>query len=796
MHPPPGSEADFAGRLAAMTLKDKVTLLTGADAWSLAEIPVAGLRSLRLSDGPSGPRGTAFGPDAEPSLLFPNTTSLAATWDVEAAREAGELMGARAREMGLHVLLAPTVNLHRSPLGGRHFECFSEDPLLTARMAAPFIEGVQSAGVAACVKHFVGNDTETERMSYDARIDEATLREVYLPPFEAAVREAGAWSVMAAYNRVNGTTMTEHTGLLSGLLKQEWGFDGAVISDWTAARSTEPSALAGLDVVMPGPMGPWGDALIEAVEQGRVPAEAVDDKILRILRLAARVGALEGVEAPPTAPVPVDVRDRMRELAVKGSVLLRNDGILPLRGVRRIALVGPNAARLSAQGGGSAQVNPEYIVGLPEGLREVLGADAEITVHSGVFPRAKLDPLTAVTDPVSGEPGVRITYLREDGTVSSAEHQDPAAWWFPLIVADDVAEIRVEGVLDLTADGDHRLSVLGAGEYALRVPGQNERTCVLDLDEPDVGALALNPPSHTFIFPAPAGRLPVQIAVRPNRDLPYPIALIGLGYAEPRREDDIEFAAAVEAARAADVAVVVVGSDETTETEGADRTSLALPGRQDDLVRAVCAVNPRTVVVVNAGGPWLMPWAEEPAALLWAWFPGQEGGAAIARVLTGEEPGGRLPTTFPARAEDVPVLGTRPSDGVLAYAEGDLIGHRAYSAAGTAALFPFGHGLSYTTWEYLSASHVDGVLDVTVRNSGDRSGSEVVQVYLDAGDGPVRLAGFAAVRAAAGETVRARIPITDRVLEHWTDEGWRPRPGAAVLHVGRSSADLRLRVAL
>ncbi|MFD0853288.1 glycoside hydrolase family 3 protein, partial [Actinomadura adrarensis] len=221
-----------------------------------------------MSDGPAGPRGTSFGPDSEPSLLFPNTSSLAATWDVDVAREAGELMGARAREMGLHVLLAPTVNLHRSPLGGRHFECFSEDPLLTAGMAASFVEGVQSAGVAVCVKHFVANDSETERMTFDARIDERALHEVYLRPFEAAVREAGAWSVMAAYNGVNGTTMTENTALLTGLLKREWGFDGVVISDWMAARSTEASALAGLDVVMPGPAGPWGDALVTAVEEG------------------------------------------------------------------------------------------------------------------------------------------------------------------------------------------------------------------------------------------------------------------------------------------------------------------------------------------------------------------------------------------------------------------------------------------------------------------------------------------------------------------------------------------------
>ncbi|MGO4421736.1 glycoside hydrolase family 3 protein, partial [Streptomyces sp. MCAF7] len=251
-----------------MSLKEKVTLLTGGDAWTLTPVVAAGLASLAMSDGPVGPRGTTFGADAPAALLFPSPTSLAAAWDEDLAREAGRLMGLKAREMGIHVLLAPTVNLHRSPLGGRHFECYSEDPHLTARIATGFVKGVQSTGVAATVKHFVGNDSETERMTYDARIDPATLRETYLPPFEAAVREAGAWVVMAAYNSVGGTTMTENAELLTGLLKEEWGFDGVVVSDWQAARSLEASALAGLDLVMPGPDGPWSDALVAAVEQG------------------------------------------------------------------------------------------------------------------------------------------------------------------------------------------------------------------------------------------------------------------------------------------------------------------------------------------------------------------------------------------------------------------------------------------------------------------------------------------------------------------------------------------------
>lgn len=790
---PSSDEAELLRRLAAMTLKEKVALLTGADAWTLTPVASAGLAALALSDGPVGPRGTSFGGDTPASLLFPSPTSLAAAWDGEAARETGRLMGARAREMGIHVLLAPTVNLHRSPLGGRHFECYSEDPLLTARVAAAFIQGVQSAGVAATVKHFVGNDSETERMTYDARIDEATLREVYLAPFEAAVREAGVWAVMAAYNSVNGQTMTENHRLLTDVLKDEWGFDGVVVSDWTAARSTEATAVAGLDLAMPGPDGPWGDALVAAVEDGRVPMAAVDDKVLRILRLAARTGALDGVAAVPAPAVPDDVRDRLRALAIGGSVLLRNDGLLPLRAaeLRRVALIGPNAVRFAAQGGGSAHVTPERVVTPLEGLRRVLGEEAEITVHAGVFPHAKLLPLPAglAADPETGQPGVRLEYRTAGGGVVTAEHRDPATWWFPIVLAEEVTELAVRARLTLTEPGLHRLSVLGTGQHTLRVPGHDDQVHQQLQDGDDIGALLLSPPSHTFAFTACAGQVDIEVLISPQRNLPYPVTLTGLGYAPPRGTDEEELAAAVEAAGAADVAIVLVGSDADTETESLDRAGLALPGRQDELVRQVCAANPRTVVVVNAGAPWLMPWAREPGALLWSWFPGQEGGDAVADVLFGAEPGGRLPTTFPATEPGVPILSTQPVDGVLDYAEGDRIGYRAYRPDGV--LFPFGHGLSYTTWEYLRAVVVDGAVEVTVRNAGDRPGREVVQAYLGEG-GELRLAGFAAVEAAPGQSVTARIDLAPRTLSRWAGAGWARIDGPYVLRIGRSSADLPL----
>ncbi|MPY56208.1 beta-glucosidase family protein [Streptomyces spongiae] len=800
-------EEDVARRLDAMSLKEKVTLLTGGDAWTLTPVAAAGLASLALSDGPVGPRGTSFGGDTPPALLFPSPSSLSAAWDEDTAYDAGRLMGLKAREMGIHVLLAPTVNLHRTPLGGRHFECYSEDPLLTTRTAVGFINGVQSTGVAATVKHFVGNDSETERMTYDARIDEKTLRETYLPPFEAAVREAGAWVVIAAYNSVNGTTMTENTELLTGVLKEEWGFDGVVVSDWQAARSTEASALAGLDLVMPGPDGPWGAALLTAVEEGRVPEDVIDDKVRRILRLAARVGALDGLDTPETEPVPDDVRSRIRDLAVRGSVLLRNDGMLPLRPdtLRKVALIGPNAVRFALQGGGSAHVTPEHVVTPLEGLRQALGDDVEITVHQGAFPHATLLPLDGdtATDPVTGEPGARLEYRTADGTLLSEEHKAPAPHWFPLILADEVDELVVRTRLTLRESGTHRLSVLGPGHITLHVPGHEPQTHEQLQEDHDIGSLLLYPPSHTFGFPAAQGDTEVVVRFRPQRHLPYPITLLGLGYDTPHGTDEEELAAAVTAAADADAVVLMVGSDAHTEAESVDRTTLALRGRQDELVERVCAANPRTVVVVNAGAPFLLPWADRPAALLWSWFPGQEGAAAIADVLTGTEPGGRLPTTFPAAESDVPVLSTRPVHGALDYAEGELIGYRGYEAAGTAPLFPFGHGLSYTTWDYqdfvVTGDMERGLtIRVTVRNSGERAGREVVQAYLEPADGsePPRLIGFAPIDAGPSEAVIATVAVPPRALAVRSGEGWVPRPGAHILRVGRSVSDIRLTAAV
>jgi beta-glucosidase len=812
-------------QLAALPLDDKVALLTGADSWRIPGCGALGLRPMVTSDGPSGVRGTALD-ESNPSSCLPCPSALGATWDPELVRELAAALGAEARGKGVDILLAPTINLMRTPLAGRGFECFSEDPELTARIAVAYVTGVQSAGVAATVKHYVGNDSETERWTYDARITERVLRELYLVPFEAAVREAGAGLVMAAYNVVNGSRMTEHTILLRAVLKGEWGFAGLVTSDWDATRSTVPTAVGGLDLAMPGPNRFWGPALAEAVRAGLVTEEMVDDKVARLLGVARRVGALSEAAATGAAgngtgqSVPPDlVPAALLHRAVTGSlVLLHNDGaVLPLDAgdVRRVAVIGPNALHPVIQGGGSARVIPASAPAPVQALREALGGEVTVTAAPGCWTWQSVPepPRGSVTDPVTGEPGVRLEFTTPGGEVFASEHRAATAlaWWDglpPGIGWGERGVIRLRAVFRPEAGGPHEFGVAGVGRLTATVNG-----AVAAQGETRVPA----DPVETMTRPGeirgrvtlPGGQdAMVTVEFRPAEACQGPVALrLGI---TPAADEQTLMAEAVAAAAEADVAVVVVGSAETSESEGYDRDTLALPGRQDDLVRRVAAACPRTVVVVNAGMPVLMPWARDAGAVIYAWLPGQAIGEALADVLLGRaEPGGRLPVTLPAAEADCPVLHARPRDGRLDYAEGLLIGYRGYDAAGIAPLFPFGHGLGYTTWDYESvdgatgtlAPGADAMLRVRVRNTGSRPGREVVQAYVTGapGDGgrPVRVLGaFGGVTAAAGAAAEVTLRVPARLFAVFDEEAgrWSWPPGEFTVQVGRSARDLRLSV--
>jgi beta-glucosidase len=785
-------------RVSALGLEQKVRLLTGADFWALHDEPAAGLRRLVTSDGPAGVRGERWD-ERDTAANVPSPTALAATWDEERIERLGRLLAAECRRKGVDVLLAPTVNLHRSPYGGRHFECLSEDPLLTARIGTAYVRGLQGAGVGATVKHVVANDSETERFTLDARLDERTLRELYLAPFEAIVRDARPWALMAAYNGVNGHTMTEHP-LLREIVKDEWGFDGVVMSDWFATRSTEAAARGALDLAMPGPDSPWGDALVEAVRAGRVEEAAIDDKVLRLLRLAARVGALEDVApaAPPAAPWSEDeIAAELRATAAAGVVLVRNeDALLPLdrTSLRRVAVLGPNAAVARTLGGGSATVYPSRTVSPLDGLRAALDG-VEVTHAAGVHAGSRTPPASRE---LLGPEGMRVRFLDGDGAELGRERRfgGALAWMGAFadgVPADRVAAIEVRATLHAEQDGEYVVGCSGAGRFSLALGGRPPEDVDLTLPpDADIALAHMHPPQHERRVSLAAGET-LDVVLRRAVDDPS-VVTFQLNAGLPLEPDDEGLARAEALARNADVAIVVVGTTEEVESEGFDRDSLALPGRQDELVRRVAAANPRTIVVVNAGAPVLLPWADEVPAILLAWFGGQEMGDALADVLLGAvEPGGRLPTTWPMSEDGLP--STRPVDGVLEYREGLGIGHRG----AVAARFAFGHGLGYADWDYLGME-VDGSrARVRVRNAGGRRGREVVQLYASRPDSalarPARwLAGFAAVEAEPGDTVAVDVELGPRALAHWDAAAgaFAVEPGTFVLAAGRSSADLRV----
>ncbi|MDX3224612.1 beta-glucosidase family protein [Streptomyces sp. ME19-01-6] len=832
-------DAELRRRIRDLDLPSKIRLLTGASLWRVPSEPRLGLSAVTMSDGPQGVRGTGDEPDAT-GLLAPAPSALAAAWDTELAERLGALFAAEARRKGVDVVLAPAVNLQRTPVAGRHFEYFSEDPLLTGTLAAALVRGMQGRGVGACLKHFVANDSETDRTHYRARLDERTLREVYMAPFEQVLAEAAPWSVMAAYSGVDDGTesapMSENARLLREVLKGEWGFSGPVVSDWAATRSTVASAVGGLDLVMPGPHGPWGDALVAAVRAGEVDEQLVDDKVLRLLRLARHTGRLgdpgQNPPPPPAAPAgPAEEEFRLlREVAARGTVLLRNEAdLLPLtpESIRSVALIGPNAVAPYLQGGGSAFVPAVRTVSFEEGLRAALPEHVRMSVHRGGDARLRPPYLSdaLLNDPDTGAAGVRADHVDAEGHRIGGDVRQSGDWSGYGGFGPTTHRVVLRTVLTLAEPGTHRLEVGCVGRFRATVDGEevlrgdDDRGVELILDSSHN-----NPPLHGIDLEV--GPQPREIAL--SIDLTV-IEAGGYGrfvtaqlrHAPPGPTPYEEIAEAAAAAQAADVAVVVVGTNEEVESEGWDRTGLDLPGHQDELVRKVIAANPRTIVVVNAGAPVLLPWADEAPALLWAWLPGQEAGHALADVLLGRiEPSGRLPWTLPARAEDVPVPDARPRDGIVDYGEGVHVGHRAWDREGIVPAFPFGHGLGWTRWTYESVTVSESVplpessvsailpnpaggdglnLTVELTNTGPQPGREVVQVYLeppqDGPDRPVRLlAGFATVHATPGASVTAEVCVPARALEIWDTEAgtWRTPPGRYRLHVGRSSRDPHL----
>ena len=795
--------------LPEMTLAEKCRLVGGATSWRTHAIDRLGIPAVKMSDGPNGVRGEHSGMDRTPSVVIPVGITQGATWDPDLVGRLGDLLGREARRKGAHVVLAPAVNLHRTPIGGRTFEYFSEDPELTAAFAVAVVQGVQTHDVAVAVKHFVANDTEVDRYRVDVEVDERVLRELYLRPFEAAVRDGGAWGVMSAYNRLRAEHCAASHWLLTEVLRDEWGFDGYVVSDWYGAHDTVGGAVAGLSIEMPGPARIYGQKLEAAVADGRVEEKDVDRIAHDVLVLIDRVKAKERSADVPEQSVddPAD-RALCRAAAAAGTVLARNErDALPLAGNERIALIGPNAAATRIMGGGSSALRP-----LPHRmLLEEMTERFATLVHE---PGCRIDRYTPLlgADEIEGPdgaPGLEVRIVNGSDPHGEAAHTtrvDTSTLRLfgsvPAAVGSGPCVVTIRGFLRPVTTGRHTLGVILTAPASVVVAGDTLRTADQPLTPGDT-FFGYGSGEELTELELTAGE-PVAVDITMALDRPFAGVRIGL---QPP-DDPTMLERAVEAARVADAAVVVVGTNDEWETEGSDRSDISLPGRQDELVARVAAVNPRTIVVVNAGAPVAMPWLDDVAAVLLPFFGGQEMAPALVDVLTGVvDPGGRLPISFPRRLEDAPAMRYyAPADGKQVYAEGFGMGYRGHDRSGTAPLLPFGHGLSYgeAVWHEPLASTTtlqpDGEIAVTVPVTaiGARDATVVVQGYVAPLDPPVdrepkALRTWVKAVVAAGTTVELVLRFDARAFRRWDPSAgqWTVDPGRYDLLLAASATDIR-----
>jgi beta-glucosidase len=780
--------ADVKALVDALTLEEKAALTAGEDLFSTRAVARLNIPKVHVTDGPSGARGSGLpGGGGAPSTCIPCGTAIGATWNPVTAERLGALVGQEALDRGCRGLLAPTVNLHRSPLAGRNFECYSEDPLLSGRLAVGYVRGVQSKGVFATVKHFVGNDAEFERGTINSVIDERALRELYLVPFEMAVREGGALAIMTAYNRLNGRWLTQQPRFLLDILRDEWGFEGLVMTDWFGVAETTTALGAGLDLEMPGPGRALGPHVAAAVRDGAVAETDLDAAVLRLLSGLDRIGVLDVPEPAQDLKAPdAESRHLLRQAAAESMVLLSNDGVLPLSltSLHRLAVVGPHAVAPSVMGGGSAQVTPYRVTTPLEALSVRCGSDVEIVFERGCeVSSAPAVVGEAVLRAPDGFLGQRFAGTEFEGpSVETLELSGLRMVSFGSLAPESVTgdwSMRVAGVVIPQESGTFQLALAQAGSARLFVNGD------LLLDG------FTNPPPRggRDFFGQVSQDLVADVVFERGEavELIVEFARTGDGISGFRvgfrtADQDALLERAVAAASGADVAIVCIGTTGETESEGHDRKDLKLPGRQAELIRRVAAVNDRTVVVVNAGAPIAMSWADEVASVLQCWFGGQEMGGALADVLVGAtEPGGRLPTTIPVRLEHSPSHANFPGEnGELRYGEGVFMGYRGYEHSDRSPRFPFGHGLSYTTCEIgeplLSARTLAPGASITVTvpvvNTGSRAGSEVVQAYVAPGSArlarpPQELKAFAKVWLEPGETKTVDLVLDARSFAYW-----------------------------
>ncbi len=797
----PDLEARVDSLLKQLSLEEKVDLIGGVDDFYIREIPHIHFPRLKMSDGPIGVRN--YGP----STAF-GGVGMAAAWDPELAQRMGTIVGKDARARGVHFMLGPGVNIYRSPLNGRNFEYFGEDPFLAARTAVAYIEGVQSQGVSSTVKHFMGNNSEFDRHNSDSIIDERTMREIYLPAFEAAVKEANVGSVMDSYNLTNGLHLTQNGSLNTDLARSEWGFKGIMMSDWDATYDAVGAANGGLDLEMPSGKFMNRALLLPAIRAGKVSEATIDDKVHRILRTAIRFGWMDRDQTETSISRLNAEGDQVAlEGARSGMVLLKNDGnLLPLdKGkIKSIAVIGPDAYPAQPVGGGSGAVQPFAAVSFLEGIANYLGAGAKVYYAAGVPTLDEMAGLTKFTTEANGgQAGLNAEFF-DNATLSGkpgVSRVDKKASYDPAatsgMAANDVS-IRWSGYFTPATPGEYLAFVQGPGEnggYRLSVDKK----------------LVIDDWTQAYAF---LSQVKISLPAGPHQiNLEY---FVKKGWGKQRlnfgivRPEDLVSAEAKAIASHADAVVVAVGFDQSIEGESADRMFVLPPG-QDDLINQIGAINKNTVVVVTSGGGVDMnAWVDHVPGIFEAWYSGQEGGSALAQLLFGDfSPSGKLPMTFDRRWQENPAHDTyypKAGDKKVVYTEGVFVGYRGYDKSGVKPLFPFGYGLSYTTFAYKNLTvtpspSADQAAEVhfEVSNTGNRPGAEVAQVYVGDRRFSVprpkkELKGFAKVSLAPGETRQVTVKLDRRAFAYYDvkKHDWKVEPGDFDVYVARSAAQIEL----
>lgn len=807
-----------------------MSLLAGEDFWHSVPIPSKGVPQFKLSDGPNGARGADFkgGPTA---ACFPAATCVGATWDPALAGRIGAALAEETETKGARTILAPTLCIHRHPLGGRNFESFSEDPFLTGKMGIQFVNGVQAQGVSATLKHFVGNEQETDRQTVDENIGERALREIYLKPFEMTTKEAKPWAIMTGYNSVNGQHADMNEFTLKQVLRGEWGWDGMVMSDWGGVNSTGASLRAGLDLEMPGATA-WRtpEMVRAAINAGEITDKDIDERAMTILKYLKRLRYFEDTTIPRERSINrPEHQTLIRDVAAKGMVLLKNDeNILPLprnkvKG-KTVALLG-QAKTSFAHGGGSASLNAHYKVTPWDALQAAWGDDVTLTYARGAH---TFRALPAMFEGVTGLDGSKgFTYkMVEPGNPTPLKVKHSVTG--DCNPANDLntshCHISLEGTLSVAETGDYYISLSGTGPCAILIDGKVVR------EQPDNTT-----DSMAFIFgseTAPELKLRFE-AGRPYRvdiEAEPPIAKEGVnlgclggstgvrvGFMPAKEHDEDLLGDAVEVAANADYAIVFTGNEAIWETEGQDQASFHLPkdGSQDRLVAAVSEVNRNTIVVNSTGVAVAMPWLNKIKALVHTWFGGQEVGNSIADVLTGRQnPEGHLTCTFPKKIEDCPAYGNFPGEVVngpgttnrlVTYAEGIFVGYRHFDRiASDKVNFPFGFGLSYTNFTMsdlkVRENGDDYAVGVSVTNTGKVAGGVAVQVYFGAVEqnyeNPLKvLVAFSKVRLNPGETATAVLPVKARDLAFYDETAgkWVVKEGRYNFMVGKNTQEIVLK---